>query len=114
MKIQSKMNVAFAVYSIIESLLKEDSSQSMILEAYCNGREQGLSITSCGFSGKYKKVCFSENRNSDEIVVYFGNLADFSMSGNIPDEECYDNKKYFKYNEFYDAALFIVSWLEKE
>ena len=47
----------------------------------------------------------SENRNSDDIVVYVG-TAD--ISGN-PDDGCWENAKYFKYNEHYQAADWIMS-----
>jgi len=76
------------------------------LESYKNGRENGFALSKGG-----NKVAFSENRNSDDIVVYTGTTTDFEMGGNIPSEESYRNKKYFGPDDAKKAAQFIKHFL---
>jgi hypothetical protein len=87
-------------------LSKEDCY--IIVESYVNCREQGFALASCDDL----KVAFSENRNSDDIVVYFGKRSDFAFNTNIPSEEAWENRKFFGYNEIEKAAKLIVKYLE--
>ena len=84
---------AYAVLSILFDLGNNDY---LMVEPYVNGREQGFSISIT----TDKKVAFSECRNSDSIVVYFGKFVNFSMQGNTPDEKTYQNRKSFNHNEY--------------
>lgn len=49
---------------------------------YVNGREVGWCLT----DNRTFKVAFTECRNSDELVVYDGQLADFDAASNVPSE----------------------------
>jgi hypothetical protein len=76
------------------------------LEAYCNGREQGLCIASS--SGGTNWACsFSEHRSSDSIVVYVGEF--FDMAGNVPSANA--SSEYFspaKATYINDAGKYIA------
>ena len=79
------------------------------MECYSNGREQGYHIIKLRTeSVKTTRICFSEDRSSDDIVVYASvEGPHFSMQGNVPDEKAYGNRKCFKYNEIDEAARYI-------
>ena len=85
------------------------------IEATCGGwsncREQGMWLRKdSGAPDQWKVVVFSENRNSDAIVVYYGAYTDFDISTYMPYkwEQCrYFNGK----NGENDAAKWIVDWL---
>lgn len=114
---KSKLDKATKVLRKVEKILSsldEMDGYSYWLESYCNGREQGYCIHG-GYTTE-KQVCFSENRNSDDIVVYpKGKQHErFSMQGNVPSEESYREAKYFRYDESDGAAEFIVQYLIAE
>ena len=85
------------------------------VEMYSNGREQGYHLkvqTRAYFAG----ISFSENRNSDEIVVYSnvdftlkkGTFVEqFSMQGNVPSDEVWRVREMF--SSPVEAAKFIVT-----
>jgi len=103
------MSVAFAVKYAMDALINEDDLEGVYVEAYSNGREQGLHIKGPGGSAS-----FSENRNSDSIVIYVSRLPfhglQFHMQGNYPSEEIYlKNRVFFDWHCFSDAARFILS-----
>lgn len=78
------------------------------VESYSNCREQGFALASCDD----RKVAFSENRNSDNIVVYFGNRMSFEYNSNIPNEEVWESRRYFTPHGYEQAAKAIVKYLE--
>lgn len=80
-----------------------------VIEAYSNGREQGFAL----FLYK-KKIAFSENRNSDDLVVYVGLQNEFDMAGNIPNERVYRIAKYFPPNKFSSGISYIQKIINKE
>jgi hypothetical protein len=77
------------------------------VEPYQNGREHGYCL-----AGGEKRVTFSENRNSDSIVVYVGGKYDFGMQGNTPSEVVYQNRKFFDFEDYKAAADYILPILE--
>lgn len=97
---------ANAVLSIVLDQAK-DSSQFFV-EPYVNGREVGWCISMF----MTRRVAFSENRNSDSIVVYRGDVVDFSMQGNVPNEKVYRNSAMFDHDGYLAAAKFILLHLE--
>lgn len=106
---------AWAVLAIVYDHLSGEEAD-FTFEPYLNGRESGFSITN--FAAKeMPKVSFSENRNSDQIVVYTGKSSDFSMQGNTPGEQAYKNANYFGAFDYVRAAhtvlehLGVESWL---
>jgi hypothetical protein len=103
--ILDNMNRANAVLSVIKGLTY-DEDQRVYSEPYQNGREHGWSL-----QWEDSKVCFSEYRNTDNIVVYYGKSIEFSMQGNTPNDRVYNTKKFFRYDEFVEAAQFIINYL---
>jgi len=94
--------------AILYGVNEGEQAAQLLTEPYCNGREQGFSVSNWKNN---HKVSFSEFRNSDQIVVYFGKSTDFSMQGNTPSEEVYQNKKYFDCFKVEEAADFIIDHL---
>jgi len=88
------------------ALSKDDSI--LCVESYANCREQGFALASCDD----RKVVFSENRSSDDIVVYTGNRMTFEFNSNVPNEEVWESRKYFKPDQIEKAAKFILKFLE--
>jgi hypothetical protein len=76
---------------------------------YVNCREQGFAIASNTCT-----VAFSEDRNSDDIVVYVGGSHQFDFNTNIPSDEVYKNRRYFHAGAYALAAKFIVKALLSE
>lgn len=79
------------------------------MDCFENCREQGFMLHISNFlsNEEYKQisVAFSENRNSDDIVVYYSNK--YESGGNYSDE-FWNNRKFFRYNEHYQASEYIV------
>lgn len=96
------------VLSFVRELLDEDTD--VFVERYVNCREQGYAL-SRGPLDTYRKVAFSEHRNSDQIVVYSGSRDSFTFNTNIPTDETYDKARYFPYGHELDAAKHILQWL---
>lgn len=98
---------AQAVLAILLDQYEDDDE--LCLEPYVNCREQGFSAWKFGNN---RMVAFSQDRNSDSIVVYFGHKQDFSMQGNVPDDHIYRNRKVFKQDEYKEAAIFAYKKLQ--
>ena len=111
---RGKIRFADAVLAMVEYELghsEDEPETSLHLEMYANGREQGYCIRRYR-DLKMIAVSFSENRNSDDIVVYDGPGVQFSMQGNVPDEATYlASRRYFPYNKLQDAVDHIMSLL---
>ena len=110
MKLYSRNDTAARkVLAEVRRWAKLSKDDSIIgIEVYANCREQGFALASCDDL----KVAFSEYRNTDNIVVYFGKRKDFAYNTNIPSDEVYENAKFFGYDKFEAAAKFIVKYLE--
>ena len=54
------------------------------------------------------KLAFSENRNSDDMVLYVGGDRDFAMQGNVPNEAVYNSKRLFDSEQKLAAAIEAV------
>lgn len=104
MAIYRSTKQADAVLASIEYLMNEDASY--YLEPYQNGREHGHAITNNGM-----KVAFSENRNDDNIVVYFGKVGDFERAGNVPSDKVYSKKELFSFKEITKVSEKIIEYL---
>jgi hypothetical protein len=81
--------------------------KNCLIEPYLNGREQGYSLYH-----NSKRIAWSECRNSDSFVVYYGNSHDFDMGGNVPSDEVYKNKKFFCPDEYCEVAQYIAKTLK--
>lgn len=93
-----KLDVAEQVLAYLGRM---DAAYGLWLEPYVNGREIGYSL-----SNMTHKVSFSENRNSDDIVVYCGRQRDFSMQGNVPNEAIYVVAVYHQDPEHIAKVIF--------
>jgi hypothetical protein len=116
MKIPFK-NSMIVAQKVIDSLniqIDPKLVKDLSIEAYSNGREQGYCIDY--FPKKkllYHKICISENRNSDDIVIYKGKYTDFDITGNIPSEIVYSSAIYFLPNEISQAANHIIQYIKE-
>ena len=112
-KFTNNLDVASKVLTALNQIIPKSLEENCTVETYSNCREQGYSIF-CVRSDKISiRVSFSEYRNTDDIVVYFGKMIDFDFS-NIPSETIYQNAKFFSYNKVVDAADFICEFLQGE
>lgn len=99
--------VAQSVLSLLITMVKAKGDKTsepmgMMIEHYQNGREHGFTVINYP-----NYVTFSQNRNSNDIVVYIGNTANQGLSDNITD------RKYFDYNQPYQAAEYCLEQLLK-
>jgi len=107
---RQSMAVAFAVKAAMDIIVTEDDAANCSIEAYSNGREQGLHIV-----GPAGRASFSENRNSDTIVIMAARpafpigLPLFSMQGNVASQAVYDRRRFFDPDQIVNAAAFILS-----
>lgn len=99
--------VAEMILANLEYKTEPEYTRSWTVEVMANGREQCLVIWNYE---KGKKVAFGEHRNSDNIIVYYGESLDFDISTNQPDD--WSKKKYFHYGNTEEACEFILEWLE--
>jgi hypothetical protein len=123
-RFNSNFVVAQKVLAAVNKTMPKAMQKDCVVEAYCNGREQGLSIWFFNHNSdrsqkvqtitRPKRVCFSENRNSDDIIVYAGDAYNFSMQGNVPGDEEYKERKYFRYDQVSDAAKYIIDTFAKD
>jgi hypothetical protein len=103
---------AYAVLAIVMDKMGDDFVE-VVVEPYLNGRESGFAVyrlSSFG-SGKWNKAVFSEERNTDNIVVYTGDLQDFSIQGNTPTEDAWHKSTAFIAYDYVKAADFIIAHL---
>jgi hypothetical protein len=73
----SSIDVAFKLLALVQKKckhLKNPTGEDLFdLQAFSNGREQGFHIRGIGLSNhRYLGISFAQNRNSDNIVVYYG------------------------------------------
>ena len=86
------------------------------VSTYTNCREQGFNVKEYIYAGgnrMYRTASFSENRNSDNIVVYCGVNSDFDTNTGIPNEETWRNAQYFGAGEYDKAAEYVYNWIVK-
>lgn len=113
-KYNDSMIVAKQVLNSINKHIPKYLIKQCTIEAYSNGREQGYCILyySKSTDNSYK-ICFSQNRNSDDIVIYTGKNFNFNMTGNIPSQIIYKSAIYFGYDEINWASRYIIRYLKK-
>lgn len=107
--------VAEAILNILDTMeLPDDVQERAYVEVFDNCREQGyvisyfVSVLPSIKQNLY--VAFTENRNSDSIVVYEYYKKRFPS--NLPHEDSWGNKKYFDFDEHYQAAEHIAEILK--
>jgi hypothetical protein len=113
-RFQNNFIIAKKVLAQINRKMEKHVAETCSVEAYANGREQGYSIVQFAQLVPkglvMRKVSFSENRNSDDIVVYAGKDSEFSMQGNVPGDKPYKERKFFRYDKAEEAAQFIIAY----
>jgi hypothetical protein len=102
---------AYAVLAIVASGLA-DEFNGLDVQGYVNGREHGFTVSRFKGVEHFRAASFSENRNSDQIVVYFANeFNDFNMQGNAPTDEVWKRAKYFGCDDYVKAANAVIEHL---
>ena len=102
-----------------KELVKVGSKEDLVLEMYSNCREQGYHLQTSRIDGDNVVTwgcSFSENRNSDELVVYVGTGSQrFEMQGNVPDQRAYDSARYYgpREGELKKATSYIITSLRE-
>ncbi len=121
LKLNSKPDVTQAAEDVLSAFryalrVGKDSHRALngwiSCENYINGRERGYSLQAniIGISD-VRKVSFSEYRNTDQIVIYFGESMEFENGTNVPHEHIYRNAKFLAPDQIEEAAAFIFGWL---
>lgn len=83
------------------------------VECFDNCREQGYVIKVAGKKTiQYLNIAFSENRNTDQIVIY--KYRKIRAPTNLPDEHSWDDYKYFSYGKYDEATDYIIKLIEEE
>jgi len=91
--------------------LPKEIAKACCLCSWSNGREQGYSISQYV---KNKQLVIAECRNSDSIIVVYGNIDQFDMQTNQPNESIWQtNRKSFRYDKVEDAAKFIMKYFSE-
>lgn len=111
-------NLADAVLAYVKELSRTPllTDVECVIEPYINGREYGYVLKldqvgkECIFSNNALWIAFSENRNSDDIVVYF---EESLWLGEIT-EESYNKSTTFSFFKAAKAAEYIVSILSNK
>jgi hypothetical protein len=70
-----------------------------------NGREQGYRIVHYEGGGQSKTIAFSENRNSDDIVIYKSD--DFEDNNGHYSDAFWGSRRFFRYDDFQGAIDYI-------
>lgn len=139
---RTKINIALKVLRLASKQLRSIKGYGMSawVHSYANCREQGLHlhVSFGGLSGV--AFSFAENRNSDDIVVYWGPIwkkkkdvepttesntlgkafdnyepEPFNNQTNIPSEETYRNRRaFFPWKREDQAAAFIVQVVREQ
>jgi len=108
---------ADAVLSILNLIIddKETEEAEFLKDFYSNGRENGYILQLSYINNKYlidedKRIwiAFSENRNSDETVVY---VDKGTWNGRLT-EKSYQEAKYFKFHELFKCAEYIKNTMK--
>jgi hypothetical protein len=82
------------------------------VECWSNGREQGFHLVGPSlFEKSVQCVNFAQQRKSDQIVVYYGNVLDFDISTHQPETDMVWKTQYEYFNDDTVAANFIVKKL---
>lgn len=93
---------------ILERLIKSDSSIEVELKRYENGREHGYVLTE---PVSERAITFSEYRNSDDIVLYFGDFEAAIESGEGAAESIYNLRAMLPWDGEKHAERIILCYL---
>lgn len=110
---ETNIAVALRVLELVDQMISPEVATKCHVNAYCNGREQGF-VLAAWLSKEGWHMAWSENRNSDDIVVYSGPGLYCSFGGSpwgTTDKERdaeYNTGKYFRHDKMSEAAEYIV------
>lgn len=101
---------AYGVLATLFAKLGDDYMVKKVsVEPYINGRESGFSIR---VFGSELQAVFSENRNSDNIVLYLDIWQNFN-NGNVPSDVAYHKSShYFKPYDYAGVVDYIIKIFE--
>lgn len=109
-RLHNSLKVARAVVDAVQVPTTIAGMGSVV--GYENGREHGLCIQLFLPDAQVLNVCVAENRNSDDIVVYLGEVNErFQGDTNVPTQRAYKSAKYFHPGEHVKAAQHIAHYL---
>lgn len=112
------IRVSERVFDMVCEVLDIESSENYVkisgyLQTFNNCREQGFYLTvmsddydNPNMTKKHLYIWACECRNSDAIMVVASNK--YPHNGMF-DEETYNNRNYFNYNQYYEASEYIVN-----
>lgn len=97
----------------LNSLDQDKYNFELLQRDFDNCREQGYVLELHHVNNRWVgdnaiHVAFSENRNSDSIVVYVGENSYYPESIS---EDFWGNRKYFDYGQWLEAADYIIQTL---
>ena len=98
--------LASAVLNLVEAILSDDVEGDLIVYTFKNGRENGFA-----FIGKDVCICFANQKNSDDVVVYEWNDWDFCTLHPKVDDDWLEKAKYFKTAD--TAAQYLCERIEE-
>lgn len=104
--------VADKVLTLLRVILRSQPGPPLTVTTYSNCREQGYHIVTPYHGSAWSRaVSFAQQRNSDDIRVWYGPAADFDMQG-IPRENAKGvGDRCFPRLWRRQAALFIADYL---
>lgn len=119
--LDGRIGVAIKVLGKVDALLPKEVAEHIGVSVFSNCREQGFTVdfSTDAPGGSWEKhgyhFSWSEDRNSDEIVVYHGVGTDCSFdqahAHRYTEEQQnaeFSTKTYFSANQQDEAAAFIV------
>lgn len=108
MKIPVHYSLKVASEVVNKISIPKEIKDSVTLESWSNGREQGLCISvSLGNIEQWKHICVAQQRSSDDIIVISGPYNEFDITTNIPSDRVFSNRVCFRYDEQDKAAEYI-------
>jgi len=113
--VRRSLIVARKVVKELEKILPKEIAKNCQVESWANGREQGLCLKHWPAEAGIlfsKMAVFSEARSSDNILVIAGTSDDFCHQTNQPNEQAYENRKYFDCNDYSGAAKYVKEFLK--
>jgi len=114
MKIPIHYSLKVARQVVNKIQLPKEIAKDCSVESWSNCREQGLHITRYGFASNTigRGVNIAQQRNSDSILVCWGDATEFDDHNQESDMVYEIQKRYFRYDEQEKASRFIARYLE--
>jgi hypothetical protein len=102
-----KMDLALRV---VASMKRIKANSEAYVQAFRNGREQGVEVKSY-YGVTERSVAIAENRNSDDIVLYFGSPA-IPAYGHTLTEKAYASRRFVRFDHTACAARIAVAYID--